>query len=411
MLIEFRVENHRSLRDEQVLSMEAARLGDPTDPRPRKVPGAPKPLLPVVAIYGANASGKSNVLEAIGFMLNFILYSPITMTHDGTIPRSPFGWGTSRRAQSFFEMVFVLGGVRYQYGFTLGDARVEEEWLYAWPDGRKQKWFERGLDEYRFGGHFKGPNVVIKDVTRSNVLFLSMAAQHKHPGVVAIQEFMTGSRKGNAPMGTRQYRVLVDHEVAFLDRDSRLIRERILPLMKKADLGILDIRAKETESAFDHQAWDKHGPHTFEFKHSNDEESWLSLNQESKGTQALFHNAASLLQALDRGTFVLFDELDSSLHPEMAEKIVSLFNDPRTNPRNAQLIFTTHNTNLLGDLVGEPVLRRDQVWFTEKDEQGATNLYPLTDFNPRKLGNIERGYLQGRYGAVPVLGDLVKIED
>jgi AAA15 family ATPase/GTPase len=128
------------------------------------------------------------------------------------------------------------------------------------------------------------------------------------------------------------------------------------------------------------------------------------LEEESNGTQKLFQLALPVLLALREGSVLVVDELESSLHPSLAQEIVILFNNPSKNPNNAQLIFSTHDTNLLGTILGEPVLRRDQVWLTEKDPEGGTVLYPLTDYKPRKSENLERGYLQGRYGAIPFLG-------
>jgi AAA15 family ATPase/GTPase len=139
---------------------------------------------------------------------------------------------------------------------------------------------------------------------------------------------------------------------------------------------------------------------------AGDEGSWLDLNEESEGTKTLFRMAPSVFRALESGGLLLVDELESSLHPLIGLAIVKLFNCPRANSRNAQVIFTTHDTNLLGTTLGQQPLRRDQVWFTEKDDEGASTLYPLTDYKPRKAENLERGYLQGRYGAIPFLGDI-----
>jgi AAA15 family ATPase/GTPase len=130
----------------------------------------------------------------------------------------------------------------------------------------------------------------------------------------------------------------------------------------------------------------------------------LPLEDESRGTQTLFRLALPILQTIEEGGILLVDELEASLHPKLAQEIVRQFNDPAANPRNAQLIFTTHDTNLLGTTMGEPALRRDQVWLTEKNNEGATVLYPLTDYKPRKAENLERGYIQGRFGAIPFLG-------
>jgi uncharacterized protein len=175
-------------------------------------------------------------------------------------------------------------------------------------------------------------------------------------------------------------------------------------LIRNADFGICDIEVKH-ESVNLANGRSVTIPNFF-FQHSpKEQDAWLPLASESKGTQTMFRLALPIVSLMRRGGVLVVDELEASLHPMLAAKIVEQFNDPKTNPKNAQLIFTTHDTNLLGNLLGEP-LRRDQVWFTEKDKEGATRLYPLTDYKPRKPENLERGYLQGRYDAVPSLGKL-----
>ena len=174
-------------------------------------------------------------------------------------------------------------------------------------------------------------------------------------------------------------------------------------LLRNADLGILDLRVNKSESDDLPRRSRTRG---IQLKHQSEfDDAWLPLEDESRGTQTLFRLALSILQAIEEGGILLVDELEASLHPALAQQIVRQFNDPVANPRNAQLIFTTHDTNLLGTTLGEPALRRDQVWLTEKDNEGATVLYPLTDYKPRKAENLKRGYLQGRYGAIPFLGD------
>ena len=178
--------------------------------------------------------------------------------------------------------------------------------------------------------------------------------------------------------------------------------EQFKALLRNADIGIVDLRINRDESAASAKNT-RLGQ--VELKHkSESDDAWLPLDQESKGTRTLFRLAFPILRTIQRGGLLIVDELESSLHPILAELIVKQFNDPTINSQNAQLIFSTHDTNLLGTLVGDPVLRRDQVWLTEKDPKGATVLYPLTDFKPRKDENIERGYIQGRYGAIPFLG-------
>ncbi|MDR3621321.1 MAG: ATP-binding protein [Paludisphaera borealis] len=417
MLIEFRVENHRSLRDEQVLTMQAGQVGDPDDDRPRLVPGYAQRLLPVAAIYGANASGKSNVLDALVFMYDAVLWSHRTWSPDKGIHRDPFAWGPKRKKPTLFEVTVVVGDVRYQYGFTASSDRFLEEWLYAWPNDRKQTWFSRYGDAFKFGDNLKGENKQIEGFTRDNALFLSTAAQHNHKQITPIFSWFESLRTINCD---RQWHILgrdsIHDDKEALSRFKKTkwltfetlpepVATHLLALLKNADLGIVDLRVKP-------EAQGSNAPlftmNLYEFKHrAKARDAWLDFEQESKGTKHLFYIAIPLLLALTQGRTILVDELETSLHPAIAQNLVRLFNDPKTNPRNAQLIFTTHDTNLLGTTLGEPVLRRDQVWLTEKDGEGATVLYPLTDFKPRKAENIERGYLQGRYGAVPFLGDFV----
>lgn len=410
MLIEFRVENHRSIRDEQVLTLEAANLGDDDDPRPRKVLGHNKPLLPAAAIYGANASGKSNVLSAFFYFIGRILFSHKHWNPSGGILRSPFGWGDALHKPSAFEATFVAHGTRFEYGFVVDDNIVQEEWLFAWPHGRKQNWFERDGMNYRFGHSFRGPNELIQSVTRPNALFTSAAMMHNHSALFPIREWCGMTQFHSLPNIDSPITADIDlrQSAQFVGTSSTPARiddaalASVRKILKLADLGIRDIRFVEDSVT---------GSRVI-LKHVDDnEDSWLDLSQESQGTQTLWRFAWKIVLALRGGGRLIVDELESSLHPSLAEAIINLFNNPETNPNNAQLIFTTHDTNLLGTTLGKPVLRRDQIWFTEKDDEGATKLYPLTDYKPRNVENLERGYLQGRYGAVPFLGDFHRIAE
>src|ERR1039457_5403063 len=161
MLIQFRVENHRSLRHEQTLSLAAASLGDPEDPRLIRSDAVTEPLLPAVAIYGANASGKSNVLQALGFMRNAIVDSYRIWEPDSGVPSEPFALSQKRADPSLYEVEIVVDDVRFRYGFVVSASRVEEEWLYAWPSGHKQTWFEREGDNFEIGRNLRGDNEAI----------------------------------------------------------------------------------------------------------------------------------------------------------------------------------------------------------------------------------------------------------
>jgi AAA15 family ATPase/GTPase len=448
MLVEFRVENHRSIRDEQALTMEAGPVS-PEKPRSRKVVGHSREiLLPVAALYGANASGKSNVLSALGFMRDAVIDSHRSWPPEGGTPREAFAWGSNRRSPSMFEATFFVDGVRHQYGFLLDQTRVQEEWLFSWPKGRRQTWLERDADKLSFGAHLRGENRVIEQVTRPNALFLSTAAQHKHeqllpiygwfrqiqtvrvegykeryadamPAAVAAAMFAAAAAAAAASadsqggMGMIRVSDLIEPHgerggaadaVSSLDKDGA---EKLRNLMKAADIGLSDFRIDKDRSG---TGASKKDPRQVLMRHDiGGSEAWLPLEQESGGTKALFRLGPAVIEALARGSLLVIDELEASLHTSVAAQLVSLFNDQRTNPRNAQLIFTTHDTNLLGTTLRDPPLRRDQIWLTEKDPAGATTLYPLTDFKPRSAENLERGYLQGRYGAIPFLGGLARI--
>ncbi len=417
MLIEFRVENHRSLRDEQVLTMEAGRVGDDADPRPRHISGHSERLLTVAGLYGANASGKSNVLAALAFMRGAVVGSHRIWSPDGGVPRDPFAWGPKKVEPSLFEATLLLGEVRFQYGFRASDECFLEEWCHAWPRGKKQVWFERDNNTYKFGENLRGENRLIADVTRPNALFLSAAAQHNHPQLQPIYSWFGAIRVVNLLVARRPFRRYLPTEFVLAqmlgeeasdahqqtlfpsEESSEPLLERFRTLLQVADIGIVDMRAEKGEA-------DNAARPSIYLKHKTEfDNAWLPLREESQGTRTLFNIALPMLQAIQDGGILLVDELERSLHPSLARQIIHQFNDPAANPKNAQIIFTTHDTNLLGTTLGEAALRRDQVWLTEKDGAGATVLYPLTDYKPRKAENLERGYLQGRYGAIPFLSD------
>ncbi|RUL88661.1 AAA family ATPase [Tautonia sociabilis] len=416
MLIEFRVENYRSIRDEQILTMEVGRSGSKEDPRAREVAGYQRKLLPVAALYGANASGKSNVLFALASMRDAVLLSLRHWSPDEGIPQDPFAWGKKREEPTSFEIEIVLNGTRFRYGFRFNDRVFLGEWLFAWPNGKKQIWFRREGDSFSFGDNLKGENKVIEEVTRPNALYLSAAAQLKHTQLSpiyswfsSIETFGLRPRRPTGSMfvgpGSSQYTIATMLEEAtqptlFSDEGTPgPLAQRFKSLLRNADVGIVDVRVVRQDQG-------TRLPWRFELKHrSEEDEAWLPLEEESRGTQTLFRLALPILRAIERGRLLVVDELEASMHPNLAMHIVRQFNDPDINSHGAQLIFSTHDTNLLGTLSGEPVLRRDQVWLTEKDEHGSTVLYPLSDFKPRKDENVERGYVQGRFGAIPYLGN------
>jgi hypothetical protein len=418
MLLRFRVSNFRSLMDKQELSMVAS---SPASPAESLAPLDDQDLhvLPVAAIYGANAAGKSNVIDALRFMSSAVAGSHRSWRPDGEIPREPFLLDEAHRlAPSTFEADFLLAGKRYQYGFTLDSKKIQEEWLYAYQNQRRRVWFHRKANagvNFTFGKSLRGNNRTIASLTRENSLFLSAAAENNHEMLSAAHSWFVSN-------------------LTFVDRNIVLIaallpyrKESILDLLRLADLGITNIERKDfpedrknmvlklvrffgdtiNEDAIRYlEQFDFSLVGPVQLTHASSNYPGgvaLPIEKESQGTQALLMLTSSLLITLERGGVLCVDELDRSLHPRLALEIVHIFKDPRRNPKKAQLIFNTHDTTLLGDLLGSSGLRRDEVWFVEKDRAGATHLYPLTDFKPRPDENLERGYLQGRYGAIPFL--------
>ena len=323
MLIEFRVENHRSLRNELVMTMAVGRGGDDSDPRPRHVPGHDEDLLTVAAIYGANASGKSNVLTALNFVREAVMHSHRFWAPDEGVPRTSFAWGAKHAEPSLFEVKFLVAGVRYEYGFVASDECFVEEWLYAWPNGRQQSWFEREEGKpIKFGENLKGENKVIEEVTRPNALFLSAAAQHRHAQLQPITSWFRSVRPMNLGMSSAMNRRfyapsfesensltrLFDSELGesntrqpmlFADEQGGSIRERFRNLIRKADIGIVDVKVVARE--FDDQPRPRR-IRRFLMQHQSDtEDAWLPLEEESRGTQTLFRMALPILQVMDEG--------------------------------------------------------------------------------------------------------------
>ena len=403
MLLRFAVSNHLSIRDRQELSLVASSLSGPEDGLIECVLSPSGSVLPTVVIYGANASGKSNLVGALETMRRMVLSSHREGKPDGgVLGRQHFRLdGACAAAPSLFEVDFVLGGVRHHYGFKATDNAFVGEWLLDYPLGRPRTLFERDRGEFRFGRGLKGRNRLIADLTRENSLFLSAAAQHGHEKLTSVFSYFLNVNgvTGQAISGRVESNFLSNGE----------LDQRVLNFLGKADTGIVDYRLRVEELAEDERELmsklSRLGVQTppdrmssIELAHRGlEDDVYLELEHESAGTRRLLVILARLFEALDTGTPLVVDELDLSLHTQASQALLGLFCARRTNRSGAQLIATVHDTNLLA----APFLRRDQVWFTEKTADGATETYPLSDIRTRKGDNLEKGYLQKRYGAAP----------
>jgi hypothetical protein len=421
VLLSFRVSNFLSIREEQEFSF----LTSPSSSRPESAEneGWVKDVGTLAGILGANASGKSNVLKALDFMRLAVRRSYTDWVAKDAIPVTPFMLdAASKDEPSLFEAVFQLDGVRYQYGFRLTRYEVVGEWLYAYVTHRRQAWFEwdvSSADGWYFGRSFAGRNKVIADLTKPTALFLSTAVANNHRMAMQAERFFRNLLRAawpdDKPARTRYTQSLVSDEKQWAEVED---------LIRFADLGVqkaqvrretMDVKVRERavrvlhalDSSFREleagNAVDATADRV-EFGHSAGKEQelvFLPLEAESLGTQAWFALVGPILRALSDGGTLTIDQIDASLHPQLTSEILRIFSDPKRNPRQAQLVFTSHDTTPMGGLLGGRELTRDQIWFTEKKADGATVLYPLTGFSPRKTENLERGYLHGRYGAIP----------
>jgi uncharacterized protein len=413
VLIRFRVANFRSIKEEQEISMVASPISEHPNATVH-VERYDLDLLRTAAIYGPNASGKSTVIDALRFMHTAVMESQTKWNPAGGVPRVAFALDPAKLEEpSAFSIDFLVDHVRYEYGFVVDSSRVLEEWLFAYPKKKRQVWFTRDAsqaEEFTFSRLLGGENRIISSFTRSNSLFISAAAQSNHPMLGSIYNFMRR-------LFTLDLSIRPAMELAVMQFcTDPLSKDAILAFLRSADLGVTEMDVEEEDVAdfakrYNQTVDDPEFLSAFgsrraaagvQLRHQSGGDRSISLpfDQESEGTRTMFSLAGFAIPVLKAGGILVVDELDRSLHPHLAKGVIKLFNSPTTNPNNAQLIFNTHDTNLLDT----EILRRDQIWFTEKDDEGATKLYPLTDFRTRKHENLERGYLQGRYGAIPVIG-------
>ncbi len=418
MLVELRLRNFRCFRDEQVLSMIANSDASHPENLIKSIPTSKFNLLRSISIYGANASGKSKLLEALNFVDEFVSNS-FSRKPNSLIPVVPFIYDEeSRNSPSDFEVTFIQNDVRYQYGFTVDRIRVHKEWLFAWPRGRQAIIFERnydkknGVDLYKFGDSLKGDKEKIKESTRSNALFLSTAAFLNHKQLHLVYEWflegLYGWPSNDVPLEV----------VSNILRQDKY-KKTIISLLRTVDIAIEDYEVREEKLALADNVPEKvkkiisslyeDGDEPMQVRVSlirRDKDNKLCsldlLNDESEGTKRFFKLIALILMSLEGSGLVYIDELDASFHPLLTREIIKLFQNPDINCNKLQLIFNTHDTTLL-DL---DLFRRDQIWFVERKPDFSSEIYSLAEFSPRKNEALAKGYLQGRYGAIPLVGEL-----
>ncbi len=398
MLIEFSIGNYKSFKDKVTFSMVAANIvakDKELDENNVFAVDCELKLLKTAAIYGANASGKSNLGKALSFMIWFMINSSKNTQITEKITVEPFKLNTETQTEpSFFEIVFILDGRKYRYGFEANEERVISEWLFDVPNTRETRLFERDgkAAKIKLSKRFNGKGIYPK--TRRNALFLSVAAQFNVEIADKILTWLT--TKLNMISGLKDDVHHLNDTIRCLEENNDHAEE-IIKLIKKLDLGIRGIIIKDGEIKFEHQKFDSQGIYV--------DMELFDLDKQSEGTRKIIAIAALLVDTVKNGKILIFDEFDARLHPLISKAIVELFNSQETNYNNAQLIFMTHDTNLLSN----KVFRRDQIWFTEKNKYGATDLYSLVEYKIRNDASFESDYIKGKYGAIPFIGNLSQI--
>ncbi|MER5645616.1 ATP-binding protein [Streptosporangium sp. NPDC002524] len=426
MLLRFRVTNHRSIRDTAELSLVSSGFSGARPADQDWIAATTR----VAGIYGANASGKSTLLEALGFMTKAVTYSATTWGSMDRFPHHPFTLDAGSRGQtSQYELDFVLNGVRLAYGFESSVTGIHREWLYSYPTGRKRVLFERSGpsgDDLEFGRSLPGENIRIARLLRPTSLYLSTAANSNHRVLGDVHRWIA-HRIRHAEYTEADRRARITWARNIMENENVL--SQAVGLLKFADLGITGMVLEEEDldedviqvirGFFDNVTASEGPPRSdpdldkilstlkkkIKFTHSGADPKkpfLLSLEEESSGTVAWLALGVPALLALRDGNIMTVDELDASLHPRLAAALVGMFKDPELNPKGAQLIFTSHETSLLGNMPGID-LSKDEIWFTEKAADGATELFSMAEFPVRPTDNFERRYLQGRYGAVPMI--------
>jgi AAA15 family ATPase/GTPase len=373
-------------------------------------------------IYGANASGKSKFMEALLFMRSFAISSSRESQKGDEIEVHPFKLNDETENEpSEFEVIFTYNNVMYRYGFEANKEVVVSEWLYYRPKTKEVELFFRDYQNFDIHSRNfnKGAIGVKEGLVRDNALLLSLAAQLNDATSIQVIEWFKKLKiiSGLREEGYKGY--------TMSKTKDPLHKQKMLELLKAADLGIQDIKlemldidalpkdmSKEMRDRLIRESKEENAEIfsdiiTTHKKYNNDKQFVENINfsmddDESSGTQKFFALTGPVLDVLENGYTLVVDELDSKLHPNLICKLVSLFNSKELNPNNAQLIFNTHDTNLLSS----GLFRRDQIWFTEKNKFGEARIYSLADFKTdevRKTEPFEDNYIRGKYGAIPFL--------
>ena len=391
MLIEFTVKNYRSFRDEATLSMEATGV---STLKSVLIPYGGMRILPGAAIYGKNGGGKSNVIRAFWLAVQFIRNAQKTQHEKAAIPVVPFALNDySASEPTEFSFVYTLDGIKYWYAFSATKEKVYAESLYHAPKGQKALVFAREGQEFTFTEE-KARRNLISQVVAENQLFFSVACTMNDSNMLkAISDYAKAADVGIEDMkfeiNSKEINEEADLPANIPEEVKAALVQFIHVLSETSNNSETHLKMGQVNATSMHQGQNKDGTsHMFS----------MELADESDGTRKLMAIAPAIESVLLKGGLLLVDEIEKELHPALVEFIVAKFQSKKTNPNGAQIVFTTHNT----DLLSMELLRKDQLYFVDKDkENGTSELYSISDFSTRTTENVRKGYLLGKYGATP----------
>ena len=418
MLLDFTVENYRSFYQKRTLDLQSQKLSEEAKNNVAQV--SSYSILKTLAVYGANSSGKSNLIKALQ-MMEICILSSVKLNPNDPLPYEPFLLLKDNAKPTLFEISFFKDGYCFRYGFRYTETEIIDEWLYRKTTKRsvEQALFIRNKEGFAFEEK-KFPDGVLVSKVNNNRLFLSLCAQLG--GDISSQVISWFETDFNVVFGLNNQKYRKFSKMQFHRKNDT--SKKALAFFQKLQLGFNEIATHEEELSIPEHMPKEFLPlltkemageksieiesvHTLynDKKIACDQISFPFDERESSGTRKLFDMSGPIFDTLERGAILVIDELDAKMHPLISQQIIQLFNNPTTNPYNAQLIFTTHDTHLLSS----KMLRRDQIWFTEKNEVEQTDLYCLTDIvlpdgtKPRNDANYEKNYIAGRYGAIPYI--------
>lgn len=398
MLVNFTFKNFRSFKNEMTLSMEAASIQELST---AVVKSCEEELLPVAVMYGANSSGKSNVLKALKAMRDVLLNS-VKLNPKDKLDAEPFSLDmTSGEEPTSFEIQFTLNGSKFRYGFDYTAEAIIAEWLYEKRPGEREfELFLRSGNEFKISKTRFAEGLGKQTATPDNRLFVSLVAQLNGKVSQSILDWFTNMEYMSG-MDGKGYAGKTLRTIFYQENGN----EEIMNLLHQTHLGFNGIKVSmnlgdedSVDSKTIHDIYDADGKVVGQKEFPTDK-------MESEGTKKMIEIAGPIVDAIRLGQILIVDELDTKLHPFLTRKIIGLFMNKEFNKTGAQLIFATHDTNLLNI----QYLRRDQIWFTEKDKSDSTDLYSLVEFRDdsgnkvRNDRNIEKDYINGRYGAIPFM--------